>query len=124
MGSLTEWTGLAHQGGTMPRYMLQFAYTAEAWAALTSNPTDRAEVFRALAEKLGARLLGLDYTMGDYDGVAILEAPDDTTAMAVILAAIAPGHVRATRTTRLMPPSEAMAAMRKAQGAGYKAPQR
>ena len=108
----------------MPRYMLQFAYTAEAWAALTSNPTDRSEAIRALAEKLGCRFVSLDYTMGEYDGVVVLEAPDDTTAMAAILAAVSPGHLRATRTSRLIPPSEAVEAMRKAQSAGYKAPQR
>jgi uncharacterized protein with GYD domain len=107
----------------MPRYMLQFAYTAEAWAALTSNPTDRTEAIRALAETLGCRFLSLDYTLGEYDGVVLFEAPDDTTATALVLAAIAPGHLKATRTTRLMPPSEAAEAMRRAQGAGYRAPQ-
>jgi uncharacterized protein with GYD domain len=106
----------------MPRYMLQFAYTPEAWAALTANPTDRTDAIRALAEKLGARLISLDYTLGEYDGLVILEAPDDTTAVALVLAAVAPGHLRATRTTRLISPSEAMESMRKAQGAGYQAP--
>lgn len=108
----------------MPRYMLQFAYTADAWAALTTKPTDRSEALRTLAEKLGARLISLDYTLGEYDGVALLEAPDDATAIAVILAAVTPGHLKATRTTRLIPPSEAMEALRKAQGAGYQAPTR
>ena len=54
----------------------------------------------------------------------VLVAPDDTTAMAAILAAVSPGHMRATWTSRLIPPSEAVEAMRKAQSAGYKAPQR
>ena len=108
----------------MPQYMLQFAYTADAWAALTSNPTDRSTAIKALAEKMGGRLINLYYTMGEYDGVVILEAPDDTTAMAIVLAAAAPGHLKTTRTTRLIPPSEAVAAMRKAQGAGYEAPKR
>ena len=108
----------------MPHYMLQFAYTAEAWAALTSNPTDRSTAVKALAEKLGGRLVSFYFTMGEYDGVVILEAPDDTTAMATALAAVAPGHLRTTRTTRLIPPSEALEAMRKAQGAGYEAPRR
>jgi uncharacterized protein with GYD domain len=108
----------------MPRYMMQFAYTADAWAALTTRPTDRSEALGTMAEQLGARLISLDYTLGEYDGVAILEAPDDATAIAVILAAVTPGHLKATRTTRLIPPAEAMDAMRKAQGAGYHAPRR
>ena len=108
----------------MPHYMLQFAYTAEAWAALASNPTDRSAAISALAQKLGGRLVNLYFTMGEYDGVVIIEAPDDTTAMAMVLAAVAPGHLRTTRTARLIPPSEAVEAMRKAQGAGYEAPRR
>lgn len=35
----------------MPHYMLQFAYTSEAWAALASNPTDRSAAISALAQK-------------------------------------------------------------------------
>ena len=106
----------------MPQYMLQFAYTAQAWAALSKNPVDRSEAVRGLAEKLGARLVGLYYTMGEYDGVALVEAPDDVTALALVIGAIAPGHLKSTRTTRLYTTGEAMEAMRKAGGLGYQAP--
>ncbi len=108
----------------MPQYMLQYAYTPETWAALTANPHDRSEAVRALAQKFDGRLIDLYYTMGEYDGVAILEMPDDTSAMAFVLAATAPGHLRATKTTRLMPPEEAIQAMQKARGIGYTAPGR
>jgi uncharacterized protein with GYD domain len=108
----------------MPQYMLQFAYTAEAWAALTSNPTDRSEIVGTLAQKLGCRMLGLYYHFGKYDGTLLFDAPDDMTANALVLATIAPGHLRATRTTRLMTPGEAVEAMRKARGAGFEAPKR
>ncbi len=108
----------------MPHYMLQFAYTAETWAALTANPHDRSEPVNALAQKFDSRLIDLYYTMGDYDGVVIVEAPDDTTAMAFVLAAVAPGHLRAFKTTKLIPPGEAVEAMRKAKGIGYQAPGR
>jgi uncharacterized protein with GYD domain len=106
----------------MPQYMLPFSYTAEAMAALSSNPVDRTAAVAALAKKLGGKSLGLMYTMGEYDGVAILEAPDDITAMAIVVAAGAPGHLKASRTTRLFTSSEFMAALKKSQGAGYKAP--
>jgi len=106
----------------MPQYMTQFAYTAQAWAALAQKPVDRSEGLRALAEKVGRRLVSLHYTMGEYDGVVVVEAPDDTTVMAIIIGAIAPGHLKATRTTRLYTPAEAMEAMRKAGGANYQAP--
>ncbi|HET9984983.1 MAG TPA: GYD domain-containing protein [Longimicrobiales bacterium] len=108
----------------MPQYMTQFAYTPEAWAALVANPVDRSEPLRALVEKLGGRLISFHYTMGKWDGVLVTEAPDEATATAAILAAISAGHLKATRMTRLIPVSEAMEAMRKAQGVTYKAPSR
>lgn len=106
----------------MSHYMTQFAYTAETWAALRSNPVDRTAAVTALAEKLGCRLIGLYYHFGEYDGVVIFEAPDDTTANALVISAVAPGHIKATRTTRLMMPSEAVEAMRKAQGVNLEPP--
>lgn len=106
----------------MPLYMLQFAYTSDAWATLAKNPADRSHNVRQLAEKLGGRLVGLYYCFGEYDGVVLVEAPDDTTATAMVIAAVSPGHVKATRTTRLMSVEEAMEAMRKAGSATYQAP--
>lgn len=106
----------------MPLYMTQFAYTADAWAALAKNPVDRAQGIQALTEKLGGRFVSLHYCMGEYDGVVISECPDDTTACALAIAAVTPGHVKAIRTTRLMTVGEAMEAMRKAGGASYQAP--
>ena len=106
----------------MPRYMIQFAYTADAWAALTKNPTDRREAFRTLAQNMGGQLIELYYHFGDYDGTVIFEAPDDTTASATVVAALAPGHIRASKTTRLMTVEEAMDMMRRAGGQSYPAP--
>jgi uncharacterized protein with GYD domain len=106
----------------MPLYMLQFAYTSDAWAALAKNPADRSKNVGELAEKLGGRLVGLYYCFGAYDGVVLVEAPDDTTATAMVIAAIAPGHVKSTLTTRLMTVQEAMEAMRKAGAVTYQAP--
>ncbi len=106
----------------MPIYMTQFAYTPQAWAALIANPADRSEPLRAMYEKLGGRLISLGYTMGEWDGVVIGEAPDEQTAIAAILAAIVPGHLRATRMTRLIPPDELIQSLRQAQGIAYPAP--
>ena len=62
----------------MPLYMTQFAYTPEAWATLTKKPENREEVFRTLMQQLGGRLVSLYYCFGDYDGVIIFEAPEET----------------------------------------------
>ena len=106
----------------MPLYMTQFSYTPEAWAALLRAPEDRSAAVKRLSEQLGGKLVALYYAFGDYDGVIINEAPDDVTAAAVILAAVSPGHVKSTKTTRLLTVEEAMEAMRKAGGATYRAP--
>jgi uncharacterized protein with GYD domain len=106
----------------MPRYMIQFGYTPDAWAALTKNPADRRENLRALLQGLGGQLIDLYYHFGEYDGTVIFEAPDDVAATATVLAAVSPGHVRTNRTTRLMTVEEAMEAMRKAGGQTYQAP--
>ena len=60
--------------------------------------------------------------MGDYDGVAMLEAPGDVAVMAIAIAAAAPGHLRSTKTTRLLTAAEAVDAMKRSSGAGYQAP--
>jgi uncharacterized protein with GYD domain len=98
----------------MALYMTQFAYTPEAWAALTKQPQDRSTLIRQMAEKLGGRLVGMYYCFGEYDGVVIFDLPDDITASAASLAATSAGHIKAIRTTRLYSIEEMMEAMRKA----------
>ena len=66
----------------MPLYMTQFAYTPQAWAALTKKPENREDALRALMEKFGSRLVSFYNCFGEYDGVVIYEAPDETTAAA------------------------------------------
>src|SRR2546422_4797230 len=41
-----------------------------------------------MMKKLGGRLVDLYYHFGDFDGTAIVEAPDDTTAVAAVIAAV------------------------------------
>jgi uncharacterized protein with GYD domain len=102
--------------------MTQVAYTPQAWAALTKKPENREEVFRGLVQKLGGRVVSFHHCFGEYDIVAIYEAPDETTAAAMVLAAVSPGHLKATKTTTLMTTEQTMEAMRKAGAQTYRAP--
>jgi len=106
----------------MSLYMSQFSYTSEAWAALTQNPEDRSQVLGELMEGMGGRLISLYYSFGEYDGVILYEAPDESTAAAIVLAAISPGHVSTIRTTMLLTPEETTEALRKAGAATYRGP--
>jgi uncharacterized protein with GYD domain len=108
----------------MTLYMAQFAYTCEAWTVLTKHPEDRTPAVEALAEKLGCLFEAFYYSLGEYDGFVILDAPDEATVTAFVLAAMAPGHIRATKTTVLMSPGTMFDALKKASLAGYKGPRK
>jgi uncharacterized protein with GYD domain len=59
---------------------------------------DRYEAFRAMAEKMGAKVKGVSYTIGHYDMVLIVEGNDET-AMTAMLKVGSLGNVR-TETLR------------------------
>ena len=98
----------------MALYMLQFSYTPEAWAAMTRNPEDRSVQVKANIERLGGRLLGMYYSFGPFDGMAIVDLPDSAAAMAYVLGALGTGMLKATMSTQLFSIPEALQAMKKA----------
>jgi uncharacterized protein with GYD domain len=106
----------------MSLYLIQVAYTPEAWATMSKNPQDRARAVSGPVERLGGKLKELYLSFGDYDAVAICEFPDNVSAAAFAMAASAGGAVRAFKTTPLMTPAEGMKAMKKAGGSGYEPP--
>jgi uncharacterized protein with GYD domain len=106
----------------MPLYMTQVGYTPEAWAALTQNPENRSQAFDGLAQSMGGRMLSFYNSFGEYDVVVIYEAPDESTAAAIVLAAVSVGHLSAAKTTVLLSAEEGMEAMRKAGEASYRRP--
>ena len=74
----------------MPLYMTQFAYTPQAWAALTKKPENREEIFRGLVQKEGV-FLRTPKTKGEPNLVDALKANRAETAFAVLLFAGAVG---------------------------------
>ena len=106
----------------MAVYMTQWAYTSEAWANLVKTPENREAGVKALIEKMGGRLLCCYNCFGEYDGLVIYEAPDETAATGIALAATAAGHLKATKTTVLLTMEQGVEAMGKAGGIAYPAP--
>jgi len=106
----------------MQAYLAQFTYTPDAWKALAVHPSDRREVLREEAAKLGINLVTFSYCLGDYDGVVVFEAPDESSAEALMIAAVAAGHLGTHKTTRLLTVEEVLAAMGLAGSLGYQAP--
>lgn len=56
----------------------------------------RADAFTELVEKLGGSVKGVYWTLGEYDLIAITEAPDAETATAVLLQLGSMGNIRTT----------------------------
>ena len=106
----------------MPVYMMQLAYTSEAWSALVKAPEDRAKVARSLAESLGGQSLGFWLSLGDYDVVALFDLPDQSSVAALGMAVAAGGAIRDAKTTPLMSTDDALKAMVKAQAVEYQPP--
>ena len=64
-----------------------------------SQTTKRAEAFREMAKKMGVTVKDIYWTLGRYDAVAVFEAPDDETAIRLMLTLGALGNLR-TETLR------------------------
>ena len=106
----------------MPLYLGRFSYTTDAMKALLNEPQDRSAAAREMAESLGGKLLGFWYAFGEFDGVFLMEAPDNASAAAVGMAVGASGALSGIETTVLLDMNEAQDAMLKAAAATYRAP--
>jgi uncharacterized protein with GYD domain len=106
----------------MPHYLLQAAYTPEAWATMTKNPQDRSASVGSVIEALGGRLEASYVSLGEYDAVVIAEFPDNDTAASFAMRASAAGHLKALRTTPLLTTSQAVEAMGRGGSLDYPLP--
>ena len=106
----------------MPLYLTRFSYSTDAVKALVNQPQDRSAAAREVAESLDCKLSGFWYAFGEFDGVFLLEAPDNATAAAVAMAVGASGALSEVETTVLLDMDEAQDAMRKAAAAKYRPP--
>ena len=106
----------------MALYLSRFSYTTDAIKALLDQPQDRSAAAREMAESLGGKLLGFWYAFGEFDGVFLMEAPDNASAAALGMAVGAGGALSSVETTVLLDMDEAQDAMRKAAAATYRPP--
>ena len=77
----------------MPTYISLLKFTDQGIRSIKDSPK-RAEAFRSLCEKLGGRVKDLYWTMGRYDIVTIVEAPDDGTINAILYSVASLGNAR------------------------------
>jgi len=79
----------------VPTYITLLNWTDQGIQNFKESPA-RTDAAAELAESLGAKLVQTYWTIGQYDIVGIVEAPDDETATAFALAVGARGGVRST----------------------------
>ena len=84
----------------MPTYVLLTTLTAQGLQTLRSNPERLREVNRDV-EELGARVVHQWMTLGNYDFVNVVEAPDETTIAKVSVVLGARGSSKLTTLTAI-----------------------
>lgn len=77
----------------MAYYVLLVNFTDQGLKSVRDT-TKRADAFKATAEKSGAKVHTLLWTLGKHDVISIVEAPDDLTATALSLSISALGNVK------------------------------
>ncbi len=105
----------------MPLYLGRFKYSPDAIRAMIDDPQDRGAAAEQAAASLGCKLQGIWWSLGERDGVFLLEAPDTVAVVALSMAVGASGQI-STETIPLLDMNEAQDAMRRAAGAEFQPP--
>ena len=79
----------------MPTYVSLLNFTDQGIKTVRDT-VERVDRATELAEKHGARLVQSYWTVGPYDLVVVLEAPDDESATAFLLESGSAGNIRTT----------------------------
>jgi uncharacterized protein with GYD domain len=84
----------------MPTYVSLVRWTDQGVRNYRES-VQRAEAFRNAVSQSGGQVRELLWTLGEYDIVTVIDAPDDESAMALLLQTASLGNVR-TQTMRAM----------------------
>jgi uncharacterized protein with GYD domain len=89
----------------MPNYIVLVNWTDQGIKNV-KDTIKRAKSFKGAIEEVGGKSLGVYYTMGRYDIVAILEAPNDEAIASALYSTASLGNVR-TETLKAFSVAEA-----------------
>jgi uncharacterized protein with GYD domain len=106
----------------MASYLFRFSYTTESWAALIEHPEDRRDMLASRIFGMGGHLDGFWYSLGDHDGYALVELPDNVTAAAIRAAIVATGSLTHLEATALLTADEMVEALARAREFAYRSP--
>ncbi len=82
----------------MATFIVLGNFTDQGVRSIKESPK-RAEAFKAMAKKVGVTVKDIYWTLGHYDIVTIVEAPDAATATSLGLAIASLGNVRTETLT-------------------------
>ncbi len=82
----------------MATFITTIKYTQQGIKGIDET-TKRAAALKLAAKKIGVKVTGIYWTLGEHDGLLIFDAPDDETATALALHLGALGNVH-TSTSR------------------------
>ncbi len=88
----------------MATYISTIKFTQQGIKGIDDS-TKRTTALKAAAKKLGVKVTNIYWTMGEYDGMLIIEAPDDESAATLLLHIGATGNVH-TSTMRAFTAAE------------------
>ena len=94
----------------MPFYLFQWQYKDPAIKAMVETPQDRPEELRKAVEAFGGRLHQFFFAFGEYDGVSVVEFPDNESCAACAVTLTGAGATTALRTTVLLTTGEGQSA--------------
>ncbi len=86
----------------MATFIVLASFTDQGIRNIKDSPK-RADAFKAMAAKAGAKVKDLYWTLGHFDLVSIVEAPDAAAATSLSLAVGSLGNVRTETLTAFTP---------------------
>jgi uncharacterized protein with GYD domain len=91
----------------LSHYILLINWTQQGINRIKDTISDRYSSFKASVEKAGGKLTGSYFTMGEYDMVVVIEAPNDEAVMSLMLKVGSLGNAR-TQTLKAFTAEEGM----------------
>ena len=77
----------------MSFYIILWNYTDQGIKNVRESPK-RVNIFKSKLENIGGKLIETYYTFGKYDGISIVEAPNDEALMSCLLSVESQGNAR------------------------------
>lgn len=79
----------------MATFVSTIKFTEQGIKAI-GETTKRAGALKSAAKKMGIKVKDIYWTLGDYDGLLVFDAPDDETATALLLHLGSLGNLQTT----------------------------